>query len=76
MAYPSEEGGVIHLSPAFSSPCVVVAAPLMTKIMTTMTTRCMVSKDCINDKNDNKESKKGKRTFGYVGVRNLEQEIL
>ena len=36
----------------------------------------MVSKDWMNDENDDGESKKGKSIFSYTDVRDLEQERL
>ena len=41
--------------------------------MTMTTTCCMVSNDWMKNENGDKESKKGKRTFGYAGARDLEQ---
>ena len=69
------ERGICHY-PVISSPYVVISAALETMTMTTTTTRRMVSKDKMNAENDDKESKKGKRMFGYAGARYLEQENL
>ena len=67
-------GRVICPSLNFFSLRIVVAVPFMKT--TVMTTCLMVSKYWMNDKSNDKELKKGKRKFGYAGVRDTEQEGL